>query len=158
MTTGHARNSVHPFLYKKQPYVASRTFVGMDPILAMNTFLLWLAALVSFVTFMVHTFIGGPRVAKPLLATTHLPVASKWLNYYCWHIATILLLAMSVGFSYVALRPDRPELAIFLFTLSAALSALSAAVALKGGINPLRFPSTSLFAAIAALGASALLS
>ena len=31
MTTGQAYNSVRPFLYKKQPYVASRTFVAMDP-------------------------------------------------------------------------------------------------------------------------------
>ncbi|MGC4028989.1 MAG: hypothetical protein QM696_08970 [Steroidobacteraceae bacterium] len=123
----------------------------------MQTYLLWLAALVSFVTFVVHTFIGGPRVAGPLLATTHLPRASKWLNYYCWHITTVFLLAMGMGFAYVALHPDRPELAVFLSGLSAALSALSAAVAFKGGINPFRFPSTSLFAAVAVLGAAALL-
>lgn len=118
---------------------------------------MWLAAATSFITFMVHTFIGGPRVAGPLLATTHLPPASKWLNYYCWHIATIFLLAMSLGFAYVALHPDRPELAVFLTAMSAALSVLSAVVAMKGGINPFRFPSTTLFAIGAVFGAAALL-
>jgi len=115
------------------------------------------AAVVSFITFLVHTFIGGPRVAGPLLASSHLPIASKWLNYFCWHIATLFLLAMSFGFAYVAMHPDRPELAVFLSALSAALAVLSAAVAIKGGIHPLRFPSTSLLAAVAILGASALL-
>jgi hypothetical protein len=123
----------------------------------MQIYLMWSAAFMSFVTFAVHTFIGGPRVAGPLLATTHLPIASKWLNYYCWHITTVLLLAMGAGYAHVALHPDRPELAVFLTALSSALSVLSAAVAIKGRINPFRFPSTSLFAVVSVLGLSALL-
>ncbi|WLT31863.1 hypothetical protein [Geothrix sp. PMB-07] len=112
----------------------------------------WAAAAMSAVTFCVHTFVGGPRVAGPLLADTQLPRASKWLNYYCWHITTVFTFAMGLGFAHVAGHPDRPELAVFLTPLTAALSILSAAVALKGGIHPLRFPSTSLFAAVALLG------
>lgn len=123
----------------------------------MTTSLMWFASLMSFVTFAVHTFIGGPRVAGPLLATTHLPAASKWLNYYCWHIATVFLFAMGLGYAYVAMHPTRPELAVFLTALSAALSVLSAAVAIKGRINPFRFPSTSLFAVVALTGATGLL-
>lgn len=123
---------------------------------AMNIYLYWSASFVSFVTFCVHTFIGGPRVAGPLLTSHHLPPASKWLNYYCWHIATVLLFSMSIGYGYVAMHPDRPELAVFLTGLSMALSALSAAVAMKGRINPLRFPSTSLFMTIFILGCAAL--
>lgn len=122
----------------------------------METYFFWAAALMSFATFAVHTFIGGPRVAGPLLASAELPPASKWLNYYCWHITTVFIFAMSGGYAYVALHPDRPELAVFLTIVSAALSILSAAVAIKGKINPLRFPSTSLFAAIALLGLAGL--
>jgi hypothetical protein len=122
----------------------------------MNVTLIWAASAMSFITFAVHTFIGGPRVAGPLLATTHLPPASKWLNYYCWHITTIFLLAMGFGYAYVAVHPDRPELAVFLSALSAALSILSAVVALKGSISPFRFPSTSLFASIFLLGLAGL--
>lgn len=47
----------------------------------MQVTLLWAAAFMSMVTFAVHTFVGGPRVAAPLLADTNLPKASKWLNY-----------------------------------------------------------------------------
>jgi hypothetical protein len=119
--------------------------------------LYWAAAIMSLFTFSVHTFIGGPRVAAPLLTNSRLPEASKWLNYYCWHITTIYTLFMGGAYAFVAIHPDRPELVIFLTFLNAALSLLSVAVALKGGINPFRFPSTSLFASVALLGLLGLL-
>ncbi|VAW91803.1 hypothetical protein MNBD_GAMMA21-2796 [hydrothermal vent metagenome] len=122
----------------------------------MNSYFLWAAVVMSVITFYVHTFIGSPVVAKPLLANTDLPVASKWLNYYCWHVTTIFTLLMGTGYAYVALNPDRPELAVFLTINTAAFSILSAAVAVKGNINPFRFPSTSLFASVALLGLAGL--
>ena len=117
----------------------------------------WAATIISVVTFFVHTFIGGPRVAAPLLENSSLPKASKWLNYYCWHITTLYTLFMGAAYAFVALHPDRPELAVFLTVLNTALSLLSVAVALKGGVNPFRFPSTSLFATVAMLGLLGLL-
>lgn len=123
----------------------------------MQAYFLWAATVMSAITFLVHTFIGGPRVAEPLLANTDLPIASKWLNYYCWHVTTILTFTMGGGYAYVALNPDRPEIAVFLTIVTAASSLLSAAVAWKGNINPFRFPSTSLFAAVFLLGLTGLL-
>lgn len=117
----------------------------------------WAAAAVSVITFYVHTFIGGPRVAAPLLANKDLPKASIWLNYYCWHITTILILAIGGSFAYVAMNMSRPELAVFSTGFTGIVSLLSVAVALKGSINPLRFPSTSLFASICLLGVVGLL-
>ncbi len=118
----------------------------------MQIAILWAAVVASVVTFLVHTFIGGPRVAEPLLKDTSLPKASKWLNYYCWHITTIYTLLMGGAYAFVALHPDRPELVVFLSILNTALAGLSIAVALKGGINPIRFPSTSLFSTVALFG------
>ena len=123
----------------------------------MQVYFLWAAAVMSIITFAVHTFIGGPRVAGPLLANTELPKASKWLNYYCWHVTTIFTFSMGGAYAYVALHPDRPELVVFLTVVTAALSLLSAVVALKGNINPFRFPSTSLFATVSILGLVGLL-
>jgi hypothetical protein len=123
----------------------------------MQAALLWAAAVMSVVTFSIHTFVGGPRVAVPLLANSGLPKASKWLNYYCWHVTTIYTLFMGAAYAYVALHPDRPELVIFLTFLNTALSLLSVVVARMGGINPFRFPSTSLFASVALLGLLGLL-
>lgn len=124
----------------------------------MNIYFFWAATFMSIVTFSVHTFIGGPRVAGPLLADTHLPKASKWLNYYCWHVTTIFTFAMGGGYAYVALHPERPELVVFLTVVTAASSILSAVVAIKGRIHPLKFPSTSLFALVSLLGFLGLIS
>ena len=124
----------------------------------MQVLLYWAATIISLVTFCVHTFIGGPRVAVPLLSNTSLPKASKWLNYYCWHITTIYTFFMGGAYAYVALNPDRPELAVFVSLLNASLSILSTVVARKGDINPFRFPSTSLFAIVSTLGFLGLLS
>ena len=124
----------------------------------MQSYWLWAATAMSIITFAVHTFIGGPRVAVPLLADTDLPKASKWLNYYCWHATTIFTFAMGGAYAYVAVHPDRPELVVFLTGLTAAFSLLSAGVALKGHIHPFRFPSTTLFASVSLLGLAWLLS
>lgn len=118
----------------------------------MQVIILWIAVGMSFLTFLVHTFIGGPRVAGPLLKNTSLPIASKWLNYYCWHITTIYTLLMGGAYAYVALNPNRPEMVVFLSILNTALAILSAVVAVKAGINPFRFPSTSLFGTVSLLG------
>ena len=118
----------------------------------MQTYYFWAATVMSFVTFIVHTFVGGPVVVKPLLANKHLSKASRWLNYYTWHVTTVFTFCMGGGYAYVALNPDRPELVVFLTIVTAASSVLSAAVAIKGKINPFRFPSTSLFASVSILG------
>ena len=123
----------------------------------MKVYFFWAAAVISIITFVVHTFIGGPRVAQPLLANADLPKASKWLNYYCWHVTTIFTFSMGGAYAYVARHPDRPELVIFLTIVTAALSLLSTAVAVKGNVHPLRFPSTSLFATVSMLGLAGLL-
>ena len=92
----------------------------------MQPTLLWAAAIMSVVTFAVHTFIGGPRVAAPLLADTNLPKASKWLNYYCWHITTIYTFVMGGAYAYVAMHPEQIELLIFLSILNVSFAFLSA--------------------------------
>jgi hypothetical protein len=117
---------------------------------------IWLAAATSALTFAVHTFIGGKKVAVPLLEDRTLPLASKWLNYYCWHVTTVLLAFYTSAFIWLAMVPHLPSL-VFLSALSASLSMLSAAIAQRAGIAPWRFPSTSLFATIAVLSAIAAL-
>jgi len=117
--------------------------------------LLWSASVSALATFAVHTFVGGVFVARPLLADRGLPKAAKWLAYYCWHIVTMLLLALAMTFAAVALGWLAPNVTLALSAFSAACSLLSIAVALKGRIAPWRFPSTTLFAVTAVLGFAA---
>lgn len=111
-----------------------------------------LAALLSLITFGVHTFVGGKYAARPLLAAERFDKASRWLNYMTWHMVTAVLLVFVVGYAWAALRPEAVEVAWLLTVLAAPLSLISVWVALKGGIQPWRFPSSWLFAMTVAAG------
>lgn len=117
----------------------------------MQAGMFWAAAASSLATFAVHTFVGGAYVARPLLSDQELPKAAKWLAYYCWHVVTILLLALAAAFGSAAMGLLARHAALSLAAFCAVCSLLSIAVALKAGISPWRFPSTTLFAITAAL-------
>ena len=126
--------------------------------MTLQSVFLWGASAASLVTLLVHLFAGGVAVARPLLADRSLPRAAKWLAYYCWHIASAAILFMGAAFARLAVASDGAaprDAVVGLAAFAAALSALSVWTAAKGGIAPLRFPSTSLFALVAALGAAA---
>lgn len=118
----------------------------------MQALLLWSASLTCLITFGVHLFVGGVYVARPLLADETLPRASKWLNYYCWHVTSVFILVLAGAFGYLTRMPEHRDLAIFASALVLTLAILSAIVAAMGHIHPLRFPSTSLFALAAIFG------
>jgi hypothetical protein len=110
------------------------------------------AAVLSLITFGVHTFIGGKYVARPLLASRELPKGSLWLNYFTWHMATVMLLFMGGGFGVAAIDPAAYDVAVLLMLMAATFSPLCIWVALKGGIRPWRFPASWLFLLILAAG------
>ena len=106
------------------------------------------AAVLSLITFAVHTFVGGRFAARPLLDAHDFDKASRWLNYMTWHMVTVLLLVMPIGYGVAAVRPGSADVAALLTLIAAILSPLSIWVAMKGGIAPWRFPSSWLFALI----------
>ena len=110
------------------------------------------ASALALLTFAVHTFIGGIYVVRPLLAVEGLSRASRWLNYYCWHMTTLTLLIMAAMFAWSAWEPAARGFGVLFTAMAAAFSVLCIAVALKGGVRPYRFPATSLFAAVTAAG------
>ena len=68
----------------------------------------------ALITFAVHSFVGGIYVVRPLLAVQGLSRASRWLNYYCWHMTTLTLLVMAAMFAYSAVEPTARGSACFL--------------------------------------------
>ncbi|HKY58916.1 MAG TPA: hypothetical protein VJL80_12825 [Aeromicrobium sp.] len=108
------------------------------------------AAVLSLITFAVHTFVGGRFAARPLLDAHDFHKASRWLNYFTWHMVTALLLFMAGGFAWAAYHPDASDIAVLLMLMAAAFSPLCIWVAVKGGIAPWRFPASWLFALIVA--------
>lgn len=110
------------------------------------------AAVLSLITFAVHTFVGGRFAARPLLDAHDFHKASRWLNYFTWHMATVMLLVMPAGYAWAAVHPDAMDVAILLTLMAAAFSPLCVWVAVKGGISPERFPASWLFALIVVAG------
>jgi hypothetical protein len=110
------------------------------------------AAVLSLITFGVHTFIGGRFAARPLLEAHDFHKASRWLNYFTWHMVTALLLFMAGGFGWAARVPEAFDVAVLLMMMAASFSPLCIWVALKGGIAPWRFPASWLFLLILAAG------
>ncbi len=108
------------------------------------------AALLSLITFGVHTFVGGKYAARPLLDAHDFHRASRWLNYFTWHMATVLLLVMAAGYAWAAVAPAAWPAALILTIMAALFSPLCVWVTVKGDIKPWRFPASWLFALIVA--------
>ncbi|MFN3201410.1 MAG: hypothetical protein ACE366_23615 [Bradymonadia bacterium] len=83
----------------------------------MNTFLL-IAAIFSGITWALHTFLGGRELVPPLLSAEVHPVP-KFTHYYCWHLVTLTLAIMALGYLYAAFFPGGSDVAIMLTILSA---------------------------------------
>ena len=73
------------------------------------------AGLIAFA----HVIAGGREIAQPLLRQTVLPLNVTLTHYFCWHMATISLLALSGAYGYAAIYPDGRVLAIFATMISA---------------------------------------
>ena len=112
----------------------------------MNIFLA-IAALLSLVTWAIHTFVGGPHAARPLLASKLGPMA-KYTNYYCWHLVTLTLFAMAAGFGYAAVVPEGRDVAILLTILSAGFAVWSLILVGISRRSPVELPQWILFIAI----------
>lgn len=69
----------------------------------------------------VHLFGGGPVIARPLLDSSLDPVA-KYTNYYCWHITSITLATMAVGFGYAAAEPGGADVGVVMTGLTLAFA------------------------------------
>lgn len=114
---------------------------------------LWflLAGVAALVTFGVHTFVGGRYAATPLLAGRSLPRATVALNYLCWHIVTLHLGVMSATLFAAAAGWLGRDAVLIVVAMAASIFVVSLVAPTAVGLSPLRFPSTYLSVAIAAL-------
>ncbi len=106
-----------------------------------------LAAVFSLFTWAVHTFLGGREIARPLLQSTMRPIP-KLTNYYCWHLVTLTLLAMTGGFAYAAILSDGSDLGFFLALVAAAFCIWSLVLIVWKKRRPLELPQWLLFLSV----------
>lgn len=114
----------------------------------------WLvaAALAAFATFLIHTVVGGREIARPLLAARDLARIPRLTTYYCWHMVTVLLLAMALALAWAA-RYANPPLVVLVLLLAVAFTALSLGLVVAYRVSPWHLPQWALFLLVAALSA-----
>lgn len=100
----------------------------------------------------VHFVSGGREAARPLLAAPELDRAVKFTHYYCWHLTTIAIAALSAAFAYSSQVETASDLAYFATGLAAffALWGLGMIVAFR--LSPIQFPQWAMFVLVALLG------
>lgn len=117
---------------------------------------LGIAALFTGVTWLIHTFIGGPAIAGPLLASSLEPVP-KLTNYYCWHLVTLTLAAMAIAYGYAAFQPLARDLAVFVTLLALSFMIFGMVLTLWKRRRILELPQWMLFALIVGAATAGLL-
>ena len=122
----------------------------------MNTFFLFAAALAGALTALAHIFIGGKKNAAPVLQSPELSAGPKITVEFAWHAASVFLIAVAAIYFFAAIAESGRSLVLVTTIHCAVLVALSAVVAIRGGLSAMTFPPTILFAAISAFGALAL--
>lgn len=111
----------------------------------------WAAAGLTFVWFVVHTFVGGAEVAAPLRAAD-LPIAVMAPAWMVWHMVTLILLLNAALFALGTHRGDRSFL-LAGAAIAAAFCLSGIAAAILTGAGFAQLPQGLLFVPTAALGA-----
>ncbi len=111
------------------------------------------AATASFITFALHTWVGGPVTAKPLLRSNDMHDVAKYTNYYCWHLVTITLFVMGGSFAWAAVYPDGIELAWVSLLLSTSFLGWNLFLIVWKSQKFMQMPQWILFLGISVLGA-----
>jgi len=122
----------------------------------MNVFLL-AAGIGTALIWALHTFAGQITVARPLLDAPDLAHTPKYTQFYCWHIVTLLLLALPAAFVLAALAPQHIALGWMATLIVAAMSLLGLALPPLAGERYLDMPQGWLFLPVALLGFAGLL-
>ncbi len=116
----------------------------------MNTYLL-LATGASALVCLMHIFGGGPQVVGPLLRS-EMDDVPKYLNYYCWHLVTLTLGLMSIGYLLAALNPAETLLALLMTLLALSFALWSLGLVLWKRQSLWEMPQWLLFLPIALFG------
>ncbi|MCH9808742.1 MAG: hypothetical protein K0U74_13515 [Alphaproteobacteria bacterium] len=114
----------------------------------------WLSAAGVAAAFaaLIHFFAGGREIARPLLEAGDIAPIPKYTNYYCWHLVTIILIAMSAGFFYAAWDPHSVGLSVTWTLVAAAFAIWSLGLSMWKGLSPLEMLQWVFFVPIVLFG------
>lgn len=110
------------------------------------------AAALSAAVCIAHVVAGGKFYVRPLLAATALHPVPRFVHYYCWHIVTMVLVAMAAGFGRAAVDPGAADVALLMTVLASGFSVWSLALVLWKRQRLLQMPQWALFVPVAIFG------
>ena len=101
-------------------------------------------------TALLHMFAGGPEIAGPLLRSKDIHDVPKYVNYYCWHLLSMTLVAMSAGVNWSAFDSTQNGLAWMWTVMAVAFCLWSVSLVAWKRQSTLYMPQWSLFGVILA--------
>jgi hypothetical protein len=110
------------------------------------------AAVLSFLVLGIHVFLGGPSVARPLLAAKDIEPVAKYTAYLCWHLITMVLVAMTAGFAHAAASPRGADVAVLMSVLAGGFAGWSGVLVVWKRQRAWDLPQWLFFLPISALG------
>ena len=117
----------------------------------MSDILFLVAGGLSAVWLVVHLFVGGPQIAKPLRETQELDSVDPDTLYLCWHFTSVAIACMAGLFFWAALT-DNLAFATAGLALATGFAVIGVALVMKIGGNHVELPQGWLFVPVAALG------
>ena len=102
------------------------------------------AAMVFFLTALIHAFLGGPEVNAPVQESALDPVV-RAVMAVAWHALTALFLALAAALAWAARRPN-PALLLLGLVLSGSFVAIFGAIGIAQLGNVTAMPQWTLFA------------
>ncbi len=110
------------------------------------------AGAASGVICLIHVFAGGRHIAGPLLSARDLHDVPKYTQYYCWHLVTIVLAAMSLAFIYAAIGTGARDVAMVMGVIAAAFAVFGLIIVPVMKQSYREMPQGWLFVPVALLG------
>jgi hypothetical protein len=114
--------------------------------------LIFIALMLAVTMTLVHVFIGGRLIARPLL-DSDLETLPRMTLYLCWHGITIVLAGMAALYADTAFWRKDPNSARLASGLAAAFFFLIWFVIAAFGLSPQQLPQWIVFGPIAVCGA-----
>jgi len=69
----------------------------------MTTFMFWSASALASIWLLVHLFVGGRQIVRPLVEAAELRSIVKHTQYLCWHFTSVAIAGMAVFYGLAAI-------------------------------------------------------
>lgn len=128
-----------------------------EGIVLMTNIYLWGASGLSTLWLLIHLFVGGREIARPLLQAARIKPIVRNTQYLCWHFTTVAIACMA-GFYAQAVLSGEEAFAIAGTALAIGFFLIGVGLVTAMRANHLTLPQGWLFLPVALLGLAAIAS